>query len=105
MTEAEYFELIIAIIRVRGVGGKITRKELIQAMLRKYNPKITQTHAQRAIRCFVDIALIRLRSYNFLKSSERGCNIILEPLPNIDFSDFSAKYPLKHAANRERKSD
>lgn len=99
MTEEEYFELIRQLMRVRGIGGIITRKELVSEMTKRYKPGTSKRNAP--IHHCVDMCLSRLRYHGFLKSSGRGENIIEKLLPLMDFRKFSVQYLTK--AQTEKK--
>jgi hypothetical protein len=93
MTEEEYFELIRQLMRVRGVGGIITRKELVSEMTKRYKPGTSKMNGP--IHHCVDKCLGRLRYHGFLKSIGRGESIIEKLLPVMDFRKFSVQYLTK----------
>ena len=103
MTEQDYYDSIRELMEQRGIGGVITRKELIEEMIKRDKPG--QANApNHTLRANADRCLSRLRFHGFLAPSSRGRNKILKILPNIDFLIFTAKYPTKYYADRKRKS-
>ena len=98
--EKEYLEFIRQLMEQRGIGGIITRKELVGEMVRRYKPGAF--HKPNSIlRGGVETCLGRLRHNGFLEICGRGENKILKMLPDMSYLEFIAKYPTKYHANRK----
>ena len=90
--EKEYIELIKLLISERGIGCEITRKELVNEMIKRYKPA-SDSKYNSVIRGIVDRCLFRLRYYGFFESVERGKYKVVSKLPDLSYDDFIDQYP------------
>lgn len=93
-----YFEYVKELTQKRGIGGKLSRCELVIYGIKTYKPD-AYDKKNTSIRSTTDKLLRDLKKMGYIRSTERGKNVIIKPIL-CNFKTFSLKCKEKSKAKK-----